>query len=111
MRLDTSRHLITLFKTGDPGRSKLVLRARRESQSGNQMYYAESAKAKSPDLHFEVIYDVVRHERLTLAPEDPPEPGAAPDGVEVNHTGSADRRARRRCRSSRRRQPATLFAR
>jgi len=44
----------------------LKLKKTRESQSGNQMYYAESAKAKSPDLHFEVIYDVVRHERLTL---------------------------------------------
>ena len=29
------------------------------------MYYAEVESA-GPDLHFEVIYDVVRHERLTL---------------------------------------------
>jgi transglutaminase-like putative cysteine protease len=30
------------------------------------MYYAEASKAKQPELRFEVVYDVVRHERLTL---------------------------------------------
>ena len=30
------------------------------------MYYAEASKAKQPELHFEIVYDVVRHERLTL---------------------------------------------
>ena len=30
------------------------------------MYYAEASKAKRPELHFEIVYDVVRHERLTL---------------------------------------------
>jgi len=44
----------------------LKLKKTRESRFGNQMYYAESSKEKSPDLHFEVIYDVVRHERLTM---------------------------------------------
>jgi transglutaminase-like putative cysteine protease len=44
----------------------LKLKKTRESRFGNQMYYAESSKEKSPDVHFEVIYDVVRHERLTM---------------------------------------------
>jgi transglutaminase-like putative cysteine protease len=30
------------------------------------MYYAETSKAKQQELHFEVVYDVVRHERLTF---------------------------------------------
>ena len=44
----------------------LKLKKTRESRFGNEMYYAESSKAHAADLHFEVIYDVVRHERLTL---------------------------------------------
>ena len=44
----------------------LKLKKTHESRFGNQMYYAESAKAQSRELHFEVVYDVVRHERLTL---------------------------------------------
>ena len=44
----------------------LKLKKTRESRFGNEMYYAESSKAQAADLHFEVIYDVVRHERLTL---------------------------------------------
>ena len=44
----------------------LKLKKTRESRFGNEMYYAQSSKSQSPELHFEVIYDVVRHERLTL---------------------------------------------
>ena len=58
---DDFQEVKLISATGD-----LKLKKTRESRFGNQMYYAESAKAKSPDLHFEVIYDVVRHERLTL---------------------------------------------
>ena len=47
--------------TGD-----LPLKKTRESKYGNEMYYAEASKAKQPELHFEVVYDIVRHERLTL---------------------------------------------
>ena len=47
--------------TGD-----LPLKKTHESKYGNEMYYAEASKAKQPELHFEVVYDVVRHERLTL---------------------------------------------
>jgi transglutaminase-like putative cysteine protease len=44
----------------------LPLKKTRESRFGNEVYFAELAKAKAGDLHFEVIYDVVRHEHLTL---------------------------------------------
>jgi transglutaminase-like putative cysteine protease len=44
----------------------LPLKKTRESRFGNEIYFAEVAKAKSQDLHFEVVYDVVRHERLTV---------------------------------------------
>lgn len=44
----------------------LDLKKTRESHFGNQIFYAEAGKAKSGELHFEVIYDVVRHEHLTL---------------------------------------------
>ena len=47
--------------TGDLG-----LKKTKESRFGNEIYYAESSKAKPGDLHFEVVYDVVRHEHLTL---------------------------------------------
>lgn len=44
----------------------LPLKKTRESRFGNEIYFAETSKAKSADLHFEVVYDVVRHEHLTL---------------------------------------------
>ena len=44
----------------------LKLKKTRESRFGNEMYYAESPKGQASELHFEVIYDVIRHERLTL---------------------------------------------
>ncbi|HUJ95177.1 MAG TPA: transglutaminase-like domain-containing protein [Terriglobales bacterium] len=52
--------------TGD-----LPLKKTHESRSGNEMYYAETGKAKESELHFEVVYDVVRHEHLTLGLERP----------------------------------------
>lgn len=44
----------------------LKLKKTQEPRFENEMYYADISKAKQSDLHFEVIYDVVRHERLTL---------------------------------------------
>jgi hypothetical protein len=44
----------------------LPLKRTKESRFGNEVYYAETAKSKSGDLHFAVDYDVVRRERLTL---------------------------------------------
>lgn len=44
----------------------LSLKKNRESKYGNEMYYAEENKASKTELHFEIVYDVVRHERLVL---------------------------------------------
>jgi transglutaminase-like putative cysteine protease len=52
--------------TGD-----LSLKKGHDAQHANEMYYAEAAKAKQSDMHFEVVYDVVRRERLTLGTYSP----------------------------------------
>lgn len=44
----------------------LSLKKTRESRFGNEIYSAEASKSKGGDLHFEVVYDVVRYEHLTL---------------------------------------------
>src|SRR5215813_7144418 len=44
----------------------LPLKKTRESKYGNEIYYADTNKAAQSELHFEVIYDVVRHERVVL---------------------------------------------
>ncbi len=52
--------------TGD-----LPLKKTRESKYGNQMYFAQASKAKKSELDFEVVYDIVRHERLVLGTYSP----------------------------------------
>ena len=52
--------------TGD-----LSLKKTHESKYGNETYYAEASKAKQPELRFEVVYDVVRHERHGLGVYSP----------------------------------------
>jgi hypothetical protein len=44
----------------------LPLKKTHESEYGDEMYYAEASKNKQAELHFEAVYDVVRHEHLTL---------------------------------------------
>jgi transglutaminase-like putative cysteine protease len=46
----------------------LPLRRTRESKFGDDIYFAETGSATKPELHFEVEYDVVRHERVALSP-------------------------------------------
>jgi hypothetical protein len=58
---DQFQEIKVVSATGD-----LPLKKARESKYGNEMYYAEVSKAKQPELHFEVVYAVVRHEHLTL---------------------------------------------
>jgi hypothetical protein len=58
---DPYQEVHVVSATGD-----LSLKKTRESRFGNEIYYAESSKVKPGDLHFEVVYDVVRHEHLTL---------------------------------------------
>src|SRR5450755_356014 len=49
----------------------LPLKKARESKYGNEIYYADTSKSKQMELHFEVVYDVVRHEHLTLGTYSP----------------------------------------
>lgn len=49
----------------------LPLKKTHESRFGNEIYFAETSKSKGGDLHFEVGYDVVRHEHLTLGLNQP----------------------------------------
>ena len=44
----------------------LPLKKTHESAYGNELYYATAGKDKMPELGFEVVYEVVRHEHLTL---------------------------------------------
>jgi transglutaminase-like putative cysteine protease len=48
----------------------LPLKLSTESKYGNQIYYAETSSAPS-ELHFDIEYDVIRHERVALAPTAP----------------------------------------
>jgi len=58
---DRYQEIRVVSATGD-----LPLKKTHESQFGNEIYFAETSKAKAAELHFEVVYDVVRHEHLTL---------------------------------------------
>jgi transglutaminase-like putative cysteine protease len=44
----------------------LPLKKTREAKYGNGIYYAETGIASQSELHFDVEYDVVRHERVAL---------------------------------------------
>jgi transglutaminase-like putative cysteine protease len=46
------------------------LRKTGETKYGNQIYYAET-NAAQPELHFDVEYDVIRHERVALGQSAP----------------------------------------
>ena len=44
----------------------LALKKTRDPKFGNEIYYADTRNSTQPELHFEVEYDVVRHERIAL---------------------------------------------
>jgi transglutaminase-like putative cysteine protease len=48
----------------------LPLKNTTESKYGNQIYYAETGSAP-PELHFDVEYEVTRHEHIALGPTGP----------------------------------------
>ncbi len=48
----------------------LPLKMTRETKFDNQLYYAESSTPQ-PELHFDVEYQVVRHQRVALGPTAP----------------------------------------
>jgi transglutaminase-like putative cysteine protease len=49
-------------------RGDLALKTTSESKYGNEIYFAEARSAARSELHFDVEYDVVRHERVALQP-------------------------------------------
>lgn len=63
---DPFQEVKVLSATGD-----LPFKMTRESRFNNQMFYAQTAKSDKPEIHFEIAYDVVRHERLTLGAATP----------------------------------------
>ena len=58
---DQFQEVKVISASGDLG-----LKKEHESRFGNEMFYADVSHVKQADLHFEVVYDVLRHERLTL---------------------------------------------
>jgi transglutaminase-like putative cysteine protease len=51
-------------------RGDLPLKKATESKYGNQIYYAETNSAQT-ELHFDIEYEVTRHERMALDPAAP----------------------------------------
>jgi transglutaminase-like putative cysteine protease len=63
---DEFQEVKVVSATGDLG-----WRRTHESRFGNEMYYAQTGKAWRTDFSFEIVYDVIRHERLTLGAASP----------------------------------------
>lgn len=72
-------------------KADLSLKKTRESRFGNEMYFAEASKAKGGDLHFEIVYDVVRYEHMTLGLIRPRLQNAALDKKDSQLYLSADK--------------------
>jgi hypothetical protein len=47
----------------------LPLKLTHEWKYGNEIYFAEAKNASSPEIHVDIEYDVIRHERVALAPQ------------------------------------------
>jgi transglutaminase-like putative cysteine protease len=60
---DTSQEVKIISAKGD-----LPVKKTHESKYGNDLYFAETSSATQPELHFDVEYDVLRHERVALNP-------------------------------------------
>lgn len=60
---DAYQEVKIISATGD-----LPLKKTRESKDGNEIYFAETSSSTQPESHFDVEYDVVRHERVALSP-------------------------------------------
>jgi transglutaminase-like putative cysteine protease len=58
---DAFQEVKVVSATGD-----LSLKKTRESKYGNEIYFAETASAAQTELHFDIEYDVIRHERVAL---------------------------------------------
>jgi transglutaminase-like putative cysteine protease len=44
----------------------IPLKKTREAKYGNEIYFAETPSAPTAELHFDIEYDVIRHERIAL---------------------------------------------
>jgi transglutaminase-like putative cysteine protease len=58
---DVFQQVTVIAANGD-----LPLESRRESEYGNEMYFASTHDSTKQELHFEIDYDVVRRERVAL---------------------------------------------
>ena len=58
---DTFQEVKVVSAKGD-----LPLKTTREAKNGDEMYYIESSSAAQQELHFDIEYDVTRHERVAL---------------------------------------------
>ncbi|MFZ0760871.1 MAG: transglutaminase-like domain-containing protein [Candidatus Sulfotelmatobacter sp.] len=52
-------------------RGDLPLKKTSEPKYGNEIYYAQTSGSVRPELHFDVEYNVIRHERVALGPTAP----------------------------------------
>ncbi len=62
-RSDANQEVKVVSAKGD-----LPVKKTRESKYGNEIYFAETSGITQLELHFDVEYDVVRHERLAFKP-------------------------------------------
>ena len=83
---DQFQEIKVVSATGD-----LSLKKTHESKFDNEMFYAESSRSKQPDIHFEVVFDVIRHERVTLGAYTPHLEAVKLDDKERKEYLSADR--------------------
>jgi transglutaminase-like putative cysteine protease len=60
---DTYQEVKIVSAKGD-----LPLKKIHESKYGNETYFVETGNAPAPELHFDVEYDITRHERTALNP-------------------------------------------
>jgi transglutaminase-like putative cysteine protease len=67
----------------------LPLKKTTESEYGNQIYYAETIAAQ-PELHFDVEYDVTRHERVALGETAPRVTAVSPSSTEKHQDLQSD---------------------
>ena len=58
---DASQEVRIVSAKGD-----LPLKKAREAKYGNEIYFAETGSATQAELHFDIKYDIVRHERAAL---------------------------------------------
>jgi len=60
---DANQEVRVVFAKGD-----LPVKKTHESKYGNEIYFAETSNSTQSEVHFDVEYDVVRHERIALNP-------------------------------------------